>query len=210
MIRTEHPSYRPAVRGQPYEETGTFVRIKHALGRVTAVAAAAAGLAAVGLTGAAYGSTSSVAAAADIPFAVCTIQSFDGHYLSAVGGGGRTTDVIHSNATQASTWETFTFVYSGDGASPFHYGIETSNGNFLTAVGGGGRTTDVIHSNATLLQSWEKFTLVPVAQGWYAFRTIDGHYLTAVDSGGRTTDVIHSNATQIQAWEEFYISCNHG
>jgi hypothetical protein len=134
------------------------VKIKHALGRVTAIAAAAAGLAAVGLTGAASASTSSAAApAADIPFAVCTIQSFDGHYLSAIGGGGRTTDVIHTNATQASTWETFTMVISGDGASPFHYGIETSNGDFLTAVGGGGRTTDVIHSNATQIQAWEEF-----------------------------------------------------
>jgi hypothetical protein len=119
MLRTEHPSYRLLSRGQPYKETRTTVKIKHALGRMTAIAAAAAGLAAVGLTGAASASTSSAAApAADIPFAVCTIQSFDGHYLSAVGGGGRTTDVIHSNATQASTWETFTMVYSGDGASP--------------------------------------------------------------------------------------------
>jgi hypothetical protein len=101
-------------------------------------------------------------------------------------------------------------VISGDGASPFHYGIETSNGDFLTAVGGGGRITDVIHSNATQLQAWEKFTLVPVGQGWYAFQTSNGHYLTAVDSGGRTTDTIHSNATQIQAWEEFFISCHHG
>jgi hypothetical protein len=65
--------------------------------------------------------------------------------------------VIHTNATQASTWETFTMVISGDGASPFHYGIETSNGDFLTAVGGGGRTTDVIHSNATQIQAWEEF-----------------------------------------------------
>ena len=97
------------------------MKIKHALGRVTAIAAAAAGLAAVGLTGAASASTSSAAApAADIPFAVCTIQSVDGHYLSAIGGGGRTTDVIRSNATQVSTWETFTMVISGDGASPFH------------------------------------------------------------------------------------------
>jgi hypothetical protein len=101
-------------------------------------------------------------------------------------------------------------VISGDGASHFHYGIETSYGDFLTAVGGGGRTTDVIHSNATQLQAWEKFTLVPVGQGWYAIETSDGDFLTAVGGGGRTTDVIHSNATQIQAWEEFFISCHHG
>ena len=186
------------------------MKIKHIVGRVTAIAAAATGLAALGLTGVASASTGQAIVPATVSTAVCTIRAFDGHYLSAIGGGGRTTDVIETNRTVPSTWETFTIVNSFDGASPPHYGIRTTNGNYLTAVGGGGRTTDVIHSDATLLQSWEKFTLVPVAQGWYAFRTIDGHYLTAVDSGGRTTDVIHSNATQIQAWEEFYISCNHG
>jgi hypothetical protein len=35
------------------------------------------------------------------------IQAFDGHYLTAVGGGGRTTDTIHSDATVANGWEKF-------------------------------------------------------------------------------------------------------
>ena len=37
------------------------------------------------------------------------IQTIDGHYLTAVGGGGRTTDVIHSDATQVQAWEIFRF-----------------------------------------------------------------------------------------------------
>ena len=186
------------------------MKIKHALGRVTAIAAAATGLAALGLTGVASAGPSP---AGDGSTSVCTIQAFDGHYLSAIDGGGRTTDVIETNRTVPSTWETFTIVNSFDGASPPHYGIRTTNGNYLTAVGGGGRTTDVIHSNATLLQAWEKFTFVPLAtngsSGWYAIQTIDGHYLTAVNSGGigSAFEAIHSNATQIQAWEEFYFSC---
>jgi hypothetical protein len=189
------------------EETRTIVNIRHAFGRVTAMAAAATGLAAVGLTGAASASTSHAAVTADlVPTAVCTIQAFDGHYLSAIDGGGRTTDVIETNRTRASTWETFTLVLSDDRLS---YGIMTSNGHYLTAVGGGGRTTDVIHSNATQLLSWEKFSLVNyLGSGWYAIRTVDGHFLTAVDSGGRTTDTIHSNATVAQAWEEFYFTCH--
>ena len=188
--------------------------IRHALGRVTAIAAAATGLAALGLTGVASASTGQTIVPATINTAVCTIRAFDGHYLSAIGGGGRTTDVIETNRTVPSTWETFTIVNSFDGASPPHYGIRTANGNFLTAVGGGGRTTDVIHSNATLLQAWEKFSLVPLAtngsSGWLAIQTIDGHYLTAVNSGGigSAFEAIHSNATQIQAWEEFYFSCH--
>jgi hypothetical protein len=187
--------------------------IRHLLGRVAAIAAAATGLAALGLTGAASAGTGPAAAPAGLLTATCTIQAFDGHYLSAIGGGGRTTDVIETNRTVPSTWETFTIVNSFDGASPPHYGIRTTNGNYLTAVGGGGRTTDVIHSNATLLQAWEKFTFVPLAtngsSGWYAIQTIDGHYLTAVNSGGigSAFEAIHSNATQIQAWEEFYFSC---
>jgi len=185
------------------------VKIKHALGRVTAIAAAATGLAALGLTGVASASTGQAAVPAGAGgTSVCFIHSFDGHYLSAIDGGGRVTDVIETNRTRGSTWETFTLVPSGDGAFPIHYGIRTSNGNWLTAVGGGGQTTDVIHSNATVLQSWEKFTLVPVGLNWYAIQTINGHYLTAVDSGGRTTDTIHSNATQIQAWEEFQFNCS--
>lgn len=35
------------------------------------------------------------------------IRAFDGHYLTAVGGGGRTTDTIHSDATVANGWEQF-------------------------------------------------------------------------------------------------------
>jgi hypothetical protein len=190
------------------------VKIKHALGQVAAIAAAATGLAVLGLTGAASASTGPAAAPASLLTADCTIQAFDGHYLSAIGGGGRTTDVIETNRTVASTWETFTLINSFDGVSPTHWGIRTTNGNFLTAVGGGGRTTDVIHSNATVLQAWEKFTFVPLGpggnSGWYAIQTIDGHYLTAVNSGGigSAFEAIHSNATQIQAWEEFFVSCH--
>jgi hypothetical protein len=184
--------------------------IRHALSRVTAIAAAATGLAALGLTGVASASTGQTIVPAQVSTAVCTIQSFDGHYLTAVGGGGRTTDVIHTNATVPQSWETFTVVNSFDGSDPSRYGIRTSNGNFLTAVGGGGRTTDVIHSNATLLQAWEKFTFINLHGGWYALQTTDGHYLTAVNSGGigSAFEAIHSNATQIQAWEKFFFSCH--
>jgi len=188
--------------------------IRQALGRVTAIAAAVTGLAALGLTGVASASTGPAAAPASLLTATCTIQAFDGHYLSAIGGGGRTTDVIETNRTVASTWETFTLINSFDGVSPTRWGIRTTDGHFLTAVGGGGRTTDVIHSNATQLQAWEKFTFIPLgsggSSGWYAIQTIDGHYLTAVNSGGvgSAFEAIHSDATRIQAWEEFFVSCH--
>lgn len=135
----------------------------------------------------------------------CAIRTVDGHYLTAVGGGGRTTDVIHTDATRARAWEKFTLVDTGEGSST--YGIKTVKGNYLTAVGGGGRTTDVIHSDATRLLDWEKFTLSSLGGGYYSIRTVSGHYLTAVGGGGRVDDAIHSDATKVDAWEKFRFRC---
>src|ERR1700730_4404134 len=38
---------------------------------------------------------------------ICSFQTFNGHYLTAVGGGGRTTDVIHTDAVRVGSWERF-------------------------------------------------------------------------------------------------------
>lgn len=133
----------------------------------------------------------------------CIIQTYStGNFLTAVGAGGRTTDVIHTNATSPAAWETFLLQDAGNG----YVGIRTVNGNYLTAVGGGGRVTDVIHSDATVLLDWEKFNLVPIGD-WFAIQTIDRHFLTAVGGGGQVTDAIHSNATGIGAWELFRFTC---
>jgi hypothetical protein len=72
-----------------------------------------------------------------------------------VDGGGRITDVIHSDATQLQAWEKFTLYSLGGGV----YDIQTIDGHYLTAVGGGGRITDTIHSDATTVGAWEKFTV---------------------------------------------------
>jgi hypothetical protein len=134
----------------------------------------------------------------------CSIQAFDGHYLTAVGGGGRTTDVIHSNANAVGAWEKFEVraFLSGGG-----YALKTVGGKFVTAVGGGGRTTDVIHTDASVPSRWERFQLVALGGSNYAIKTMTGNYLTAQDSGGRITDVIHSNATSIGTWEKFRFNC---
>ena len=139
----------------------------------------------------------------------CTIQTSNGNYLTAVGGGGRITDVIHTDATIPRAWEKFTFIDSGDGAPNIHYGVQTTNGHYLTAVGGGGRITDVIHSDATHLLDWEKFTMVSIGLGIYGIQTINGHYLTAVGGGGRIADTIHSDATHIAGWERFRLNCTN-
>ena len=52
---------------------------------------------------------SAFAALAELPrIGVYDIQTIDGHYLTAVDGGGRTSDTIHSDATRVGAWEKFT------------------------------------------------------------------------------------------------------
>jgi hypothetical protein len=75
-----------------------------------------------------------------------------GDYLTAISGGGRTTEVIESNRTQVQAWEKFTLVPLSLG----WYAIQANDGHYLTAVDSGGRTTDTIHSNATQIQAWEE------------------------------------------------------
>jgi hypothetical protein len=188
--------------------TGDIMNVKTKLGRAAGIAVAAMGMATLGLAGAASASTAQPAGNPTVGPQTCTIQTVNGHYLTAVGGGGRTTDVIHTDATRVGAWEKFTLIDSGDGSPVIHYGLRTSAGYYLTAVGGGGRTTDVIHSNATWLQGWEKFQFNSLGGGWYDIQTTDGHYVTAVGGGGYSSgDTLHTNATQVGAWEEFYLTC---
>jgi len=149
--------------------------------------------------------TDSVSQAQNAP-TVCSFQTINGRYLGAVGGGGRTTDVLHTDATRVGSWEKFTLVDPGEG-SPIPYGFMTKTGHYLSAVGGGGRITDVMHSDAASYNAWERLTLVSQGGGYYAIQTVDGHYLTAVGGGGRITDTIHSDATRIGAWEKFRVTC---
>ncbi len=137
----------------------------------------------------------------------CAIKTYNGRYLTAVGGGGRIIDVIRSYTTVIGNYERFVLVDTGDG-SLVPYGFRTYNGNYLSVQGGGGRITDVIRSNVTWIREWERLGLVSQGNGWYAIRTYNGNYLTAVGGGGRTTDVIHSDATRIGTWEMFqFIGC---
>src|SRR5215475_1308337 len=127
------------------------MNIKKTLGRAAGVAVAAATIAGVGMTGTASASTAKPAAS--VVARGCVLQTVNGHYVTAVGGGGRVTDVIHTDAVRIGSWEKFSVVYSHDG----FYSFDTVNGHYLTAVGGGGRITDVIHSNATRALGWEDF-----------------------------------------------------
>jgi hypothetical protein len=138
-----------------HEEQGRrMMNIRKQLGRVAGVAAAAVVIGGVGLSGVA--SAAPAVSRFNGPVYGCVFETVNGHYLTAVGGRGRTTDVIHTDATRIGSWEKFTLIDSRSGSAPIQYGFETANGHYLTAVGGGGRITDVIHSDATQLQAWER------------------------------------------------------
>jgi hypothetical protein len=125
------------------------------------------------------------------------------NFLTAVGGGGRTTDVIHTDATIPRSWEMFRLWSTN--VSGF-YGIQTVNGHFVTAVAAGGRTTDTIHTDATVVASWELFAPVPLSypQSGFGLKTIRGFFLTAVGGGGHNSgDTIHTDATVAKGWESF-------
>jgi hypothetical protein len=135
-----------------------------------------------------------------------------GNYLTAVGGGGRITDVVHTDKTQPGSTEKFRLVpypQAGPSYTPGLYAIQTASGNYLTAVGGGGRTTDVVHTDATKIAAWEQFRLQVLTgpYGAYAIQTVKGNYLTATGGGGHNTDppAVHTDATSIGDWEKFWL-----
>lgn len=144
------------------------------------------------------------------------IRTFNEHFLTALGGGGKASNAFHTDATVASTWETFWVLKSGALGSGYRYAIRPAGTggpgevvNFLTAVGGGGHGANsypaIVH-NQGLVPTWSGFTLLQQADGSYALQTYSGNYVTAVGGGGLASgDNLHTDATQIQAWEKFKI-----
>src|SRR5207247_3746372 len=94
--RPEH-----ALQAQGFPKDGDASMFKNKI-RTAAVgiAAAAAAIGALSPPGTAW--------AMNGPVPGCAFQTTNGHYLTAVGGGGRTTDVIHTDAVSIRSWEKFT------------------------------------------------------------------------------------------------------
>ena len=145
-----------------------------------------------------------------------TIKTYDGHFLTALGGGGKSTDAFHTDAVQANTWEYFYFLKCGDVGSGYQYALRpTGTGNipgkgdfvsYLTALNGGGMASQAVTAYSGL-QAGSRFRLLRQSDGSYALQTSNGvNYLTAVGGGGIASgDTLHTDARQIQAWEKFKI-----
>jgi len=141
------------------------------------------------------------------------IQTFNQNFVTAVDGGGRTTNVLHTDAKGIGAWEQFKLL--GSSGLGGQYAFQTMKGTYLTAVNGGGlsnvvlpngQPTDPLHTDATQVQSWETFKIVLDQYGWRnAIQTVNGHYLTAVGAGGKTTDAFHTDAVKPNSWEQFYL-----
>lgn len=138
------------------------------------------------------------------------LRTRKGFYVTAIDGGGRTTDpIIVTAATTAGPWEKFRISVMNP-PPPHDKSFQTPSGNYLTAVSGGGRTSDVLHTDATQVRDWEQFRVLDLSSGgfaptYFAIQTIRGMYLTAVGEGGRYEDAVHTDAGQIGAWEQFRI-----
>jgi len=155
------------------------------------------------------------------------IMTSNGHFITAVGGGGRTTDVLHTDAWQPAAWEKFRLWFvplTGE------YGLQTVNGQFLSATNGGGLASlfplgagevDTILSNATSIIDYQRFRIsnlqsqsalggLYLRPASFGIQTVRGFFLTAV-GGGRHIDppVLHTDATTAKEWETFnLIKCD--
>ncbi len=142
-----------------------------------------------------------------------SIKTFGGYFLTALGGGGKSTDAFHSDATRANTWEYFWVLKCGDLGSGYTYAIRPAGTgsagtvvNFLTANGGGGRTSQAMTAFSGLFDG-SKFKLIRQLDGSYALQTSNRvNYVTAVGGGGLASgENLQTNRTQVQAWEQFKI-----
>jgi hypothetical protein len=152
-----------------------------------------------------------------------TIQTVDGHFLTAVNGGGvggpnsgPDSAAIHTDAAYPAPgpWETFTCVSLGKNRLAF----QTQSGSFLTAVNAGGMGgpnanpyqihTDVPPTRA--VGPWEQFRLVRLEGSKCALQTKTGFWLTAVNGGGwgeaANRFPIHTDARRVGPWETFTIN----
>jgi len=138
------------------------------------------------------------------------IRTKKGFYVTAISGGGRSTEpTVITAATTAGPWEKFRIAVLNP-PPPNDKSFQTANGNYLTAVNGGGMTSDVLHTDATQPRAWEQFRVFDLSLDgsdptWFVVATSGGKYLTAVGEGGKYADAFHSDATQIGSWEKLRI-----
>ncbi|POZ59980.1 fascin domain-containing protein [Chromobacterium alticapitis] len=143
------------------------------------------------------------------------LQTSNGHYLTAVNGGGLGGPnsgpyavALHSDAKAKGAWETLYLVQLANGRVAFR----TTTGYYLTAINGGGMggpnsSASPFHTDATWASAWERFQLeFDPASNTYALKTANGNYVTFVNNGGiggANNVPVHSDARAANDWESF-------
>ena len=141
-----------------------------------------------------------------------SIQTQDGHLLTAVNGGGLGDPksaphgvALCTGATTAGRFETFTLVWVDESAKTF--ALKTYDNHFVTAVNGGGISgpdsdKSPVHTDSKSTVPSGNFTITLLADKTHVtIRTADGkHFLSAVNGGGvggSNKVPIHTDATSI-------------
>jgi hypothetical protein len=139
------------------------------------------------------------------------LQTYHGPFVTAVDGGGRTSDAIHTDATRVRGWELFRLrvVPMQNGSS---YAFETRDtGHVLTAVNGGGLSSNAIQSDRYQVDSWETFFLQDQHHPFLhttAIQTATANYVTAIGAGATFPGTFHTDARQPSTWEWFhFVKC---
>src|SRR4051812_49294431 len=138
---------------------------------------------------------------------VMNVQTGNGRYWSAKGGGG---GAIDATPTQAGRWEMFSLIPAEPDATEISsgrpVGMRAENGMYLSAENGGG---SVLNANRPWLRDWETFYPEKIAgQSGDAivtgdsvhFRTINGNYICAEGNGGGEVNATRPAAAE---WETF-------
>lgn len=157
-----------------------------------------------------------VAAAPPAGPVVAAMQTASGNYITAVNGGGLggpdtgpAAVALHTDATVAGPWETFTVVWLNSTYTKF--ALRTSDGKYVTAVHGGGiggpnDRSSPIHTDATSVAAWERLRFTFLPSNRLTINVPNGRFLTAVDGGGvKGADAapIRTDAVTCGAWESF-------
>jgi hypothetical protein len=124
------------------------------------------------------------------------IRTRNGPFVSAVNGGGMTSNAFLTDVTVAQDWEAFSIVKSGDLGSGYRYNIKPLGEQVLLPLFPG-------NSVFTLIQALAQ----PPSSTGYVLLTSNGFtYLTAVDGGGLDGgDNLHFDAWKPLNWEVFNI-----
>jgi hypothetical protein len=148
--------------------------------------------------------------------AIAAIQTASGNYLTVVNGGGlggpNTGPIavaLHTDATTAGPFETFTMVWLNSTFTQF--ALQTSDGHYVTAVNGGGLggandSSTPVHTDAKTIGIWERMTLNFLPNNQLTIKLPNGRFLTAVNGGGMSGPAespVQTDAVQPARWGTF-------